>query len=151
MSDRNKLMRLAASLATAEDAERALEALSLGDVLVRQAREDLDTVKQAVIEWMIATGSEIETIDGKRYYVGVNKRTKIRDLGVTVEAILHAVGGDIEAFVEALSSNAIKPGHAKKVLGDAWGDHFEVTEIDDLKTGKPKKVLKLADDRYITK
>jgi hypothetical protein len=50
---------------------------------------------------------------------------------------------------EALSVNAIKPGHAKTLLGDKWGDHFDVTEELDLKTGKPKKELKLADGRYI--
>ena len=150
MSDRNKLMRLCASLATEEDAGNAMEVLSLMKVLVKQAREDVKTGEQAVMAWMKANGiTDLEVSEDIRYYVGTVKRTKILDLRATAEAILDATGGDLDAFCEALSANAIKPGHAKKLLGKAWGDHFDVTEELDLKTGKPKKALKLADKRYL--
>lgn len=150
MDDRNKLMRLAASLATAEDAGRAVEALSMMRVLLKQARQDVKIVEDAVMEWMTVTGTkDLQASEGVRYYVGTKKKTKCLDLNATLEAIITIAGGDIETVAEALSSNAIKPGHAKKVLGDAWLDHFEVTEELDLKTGKAKKELKLADGRYI--
>lgn len=109
-------------------------------------RELKDRMEQATIKYIQAHGP-IE--DGtKRYYVAANKSTKCVDVRRTVEALLNAVGGDVDAFTDCLSSGAFKPAATKKVLGEAGADLFVTTETPDLKTGEIKPRLQCADERF---
>ena len=139
------------SIGALEESERAEDAVALlSRISVAKDRmRDLDKmVKEAVIEFIDRTGLEPTTLDGKRYYVGIVKRTKCNDTRAALEALLNATGGDLDAIAECLSSNALKPGACRKSLDGTWDDHFTVTESPDLKTGKAKRTLQLADDRY---
>ena len=140
---------LISKAALARTEEEVLTVWATWQATKKKERERDVAIRDAIIEVIKATGIEPETMDGKRLYVGNKKKTKCRDLYAALDAILEATNGDLEAVAEALSTNAIKPGHAKTLLGEKWGEHFDVTEELDLKTGKPKKELKLADGRYI--
>lgn len=97
-----------------------------------------------LMEWIEANGAI--TIGTRKIYVGTKKDTKCKDLKPALVALLEASGGDWEAFAECLSSNAIKYGAAKTVLGeDVWAQHFEVVTKTELKEGEEKPVKQLVD------
>ena len=116
----------------------------------RRMKDIKEQLLEARLEWHALNG-DCELDDGRRYYAGTVKRTKCRDKMATAEAVLHATGVVIEDFVDTLSANAFKPGAAKKLLGGVWHDHFEVEEVADLKTGKAKQAIQLADDKFLTR
>jgi|13_taG_2_1085334.scaffolds.fasta_scaffold90657_2 hypothetical protein len=128
------------------DAANVCEALDLIDVYKRAIREADRLLKEQLIDWINANGEL--TIGEKRYYVGNTKKTKPVNLERLCEAAITHAEGDFGAFAEALSANAFKPGACKALLGDEWGQHFIVEVVDDVKTGKPKKDIKVIDERF---
>ena len=109
--------------------------------------KELDRMfKDLLIDWINANGQLV--VGDKRYYVGTKKTVKPRALAPLTEALMNATGGDFEAFIKTMSAGAYKQGACKEVLGDAWADHFSVQHVDDIKTGKPQKELKITDDRF---
>lgn len=111
------------------------------------AKEVKEKAAQKLAQWIEKNGEF--TIGEIRYYVGVTKDYKPTSMRAAVDALLTATGGDLDAFIEALSSNAIKPGHARKVLGEQFESVFVTTEKLDVLTGKPKRELKSVDQRYL--
>lgn len=108
------------------------------------------TWKEVALQWLDEHG-DIELPDGRRIYPGWNRRTVCKDTAATLEAIISATGGDIEAVAECLSANCFKPGACRGPLRDEWPRHFEQREIRDIKTGKVKRGIKIADDKYTTR
>jgi len=85
-----------------------------------------------------------------RYYVGANKTTRCLDVRKTVEAVLTAAGGDVDAFVECLSAGAFKPKRTCALLGEGADVLFETRETKDLKTGEVgAKRLQAVDERFV--
>ncbi len=113
---------------------------------LRQAQDELDAF---LIQWMPANGVRELVVGDERTFVTEKKSTKCRNINAAVQAIFEAVGGDYESFCDTLSSNAIKYGAARKVLGDAFDAHFETKVELDLETSKPKKVLASVNDKFI--
>jgi hypothetical protein len=114
---------------------------------VQQARAAVQSLAQrfeaACIQWIDTNGGEL--IDGdKRYYVGVDKKHKCKDVRATLEALLVETGGDLDALNTCLSSGAFKPATTMTTLGDKAAEFFETQITQDLKTGKPKRALKSA-------
>ncbi|MBV8781908.1 MAG: hypothetical protein JO353_10965 [Phycisphaerae bacterium] len=92
------------------------------------------------------------TLGPVRYYVGNKRSEKCRQgkMSEAVQKIMDAAAGDMDAFVGCLSSSALKVGATRKLLSPADFDAvFETTIEQDLKTGKPVKVLKSADERFL--
>jgi hypothetical protein len=116
---------------TAMDTEAGLKAI---------VREYSARLKDAAIEYVNNNGP-VET-ETARYYVGTKRTTKCRDTTRAVEAVLQATGGDLDRLVGCLSSQPLKHGECEGVLGDEWDRHFAITEVPDLKTGRPQKELK---------
>lgn len=113
------------------------------------AAKQLDTLlKEALLEYLNEPGKEL-IIGENRYYIGTKKKVVSGDKGKLLEALLESSGGDFEAVAEVLASQPFKHGACKGVLGDAWGDHFTELVEDDVKTGKPKKEIKVVNDRFI--
>lgn len=146
MTDLATLDREVLEISDHSDAQDVCELIDKIDFAKRSMRELDALLKEKLIDWINANGEL--TIGTKRYYVGSTKKTKPVDLEKLTEAAITACQGDFSAFVEALSANAYKPGACKKILGDEWGKHFVVETIDDVKTGKPKKDVKVIDERF---
>ena len=115
--------------------------------LKAQIREFEQEVEEALIENISAHG-DIDIGDGKRLYVGTERGYKCRDNAATFVAILGATGGDEALMAEHLASGAWKPGACKKTLGDTFGNHFEETVAQDLKTGSAKRIVKMHDPAF---
>lgn len=126
--------------------EEVVKALDLRNRLREFVRELDGQVEAATIRWIDANG-EIEVGD-IRYYVGAEKKVRCVDTTRTAEAILERVGGSVGDFVATLVSQPFKPGAAQSVLGDESDRLFSVTHVQDLKEGKPRKRLKVANERF---
>lgn len=141
-----KLEGVALAIHDESDADQVCIAIDAIDNAKRRIREIDAALKKSLIDWINRNGDI--TIGSKRYYVGNKKTTKPRDLERLCEAAITAAEGDFATFADSLSANAFKPGACKKLLGDAWDRHFEETIADDVKTGKPKKVINMIDERF---
>jgi hypothetical protein len=115
--------------------------------LQAKLKEFAAEVEGALIEHITAHG-DIDMGDGKRLYVGTERGYKCRDQRATLVAVLEATGGDEALMAEHLASGAWKPGACKKTLGDTFGDHFEETVAQDLKTGSAKRIVKMHDPAF---
>lgn len=115
----------------------------------QQIREIDAALKCGMIEWINANG-QIQH-GTKRFYVGNKRTTKTKGKAAAIMAILDSTGGDLDALASLLVAEPIKPGAAKKQLGDElWDVHFEVLDVPDLKTGKATTTeLKVVDERYL--
>jgi hypothetical protein len=126
------------------------EEVLLAMACVQQARAVVQAMAQrfeaAAINW-IDTNGDLEDGD-KRYYVGNDRRYKCKDVRATLEALLTETGGDLDAINACLSTGAFKPGTTMTTLGSKAAEHFETTITKDLKTGKPKRMLKSANTEY---
>lgn len=90
-----------------------------------------------------------QTIGDIRYWAGTKKTTKCRNPGQAVNVVLEATGGDFDLLGSLLSSDPFKHGACRDVLGERWGEVFEVTEKPELKEGKPKKSLIAVNERFV--
>jgi hypothetical protein len=115
--------------------------------LKAKIREFEQEVEEAAIEHIVLHG-DIDMGDGKRLYVGTERGYKCRDQRATLVAVLEATGGDEALMAEHLASGAWKPGACRKTLGDSFGDHFEETVAQDLKTGSAKRIVKMHDPAF---
>lgn len=146
MDERALALRIA-SLPSAKAVEEVLAVMNDVERFQIKAREIKGQLDAALIAYIDEHG-EIELGD-KRWYVGNETDYKQRtDIETTVSAILEVTGGDLSAFCSLLASDALKPGACKKALGDRFGELFEAVKKPDLKTGKPKRIVKVADQRF---
>lgn len=133
------------------DAETVVDHLDALNVLARRARELKSAVEESVVSWIEANGDLHVPGTSARYYAGTKKTTKCVDARRAFEAVLDAAGGDLEAAMETLASNAIKAAAARKVLsGEAYGSLFVTEEKPVLKEGKATKSLIRVDERFVT-
>jgi len=114
-------------------------------------------VKHQVTLWCEKNG-KLTFSEDRYWFAGVEKRTKCRDAGKVIERLLVLTGGDFDAVVGALSSNAIKPGYVKKLLEretpetaeEEFDLLFEQVEVSELKEKKgSKKSLIEVDKRFV--
>ena len=122
----------------------------------KQIAKMLDAYKAEALAWCEKNGN-LNVSEDRWFFPGVEKRTKCRKPGRALERILELTGGDFDAVVEALSSNAIKPGHFRKLLerespktaDDEFDALFEKVEVVKLKDKAPKKTLIEVDKRFV--
>ncbi len=115
-----------------------------------QLRELLKQVEEVAIEHIEATGEDIDLGDGKRWYVGSEKKVRGKDDTAILHAILAAVEGDVGRLTTGadgvLASSPWKHGAVKSLIGQEQFDAlFETTITASLETGAVKKVLKVSD------
>lgn len=120
------------SLTSAPDDVKAVRCMV--DFYQAQGKAADDQCDAFMFEYIPERG-EIE-INGKKYYVGPTKKESCIDVAKAVDAIFTVAGGDVKAVTDCISKNGLKPGACKKVLGDAWGEHFTVTTSDTLHVQK---------------
>ena len=87
-----------------------------------------------------------------RYYAGHRSNTVCVDVRKAVEAVLSAVGGDLDAFSATLASQPLKTGGCRSLLDAADFDQlFEKQVKQELKKGKPQKRLIEINERFVRK
>ena len=137
-----------------EDNDRAL--LRVRDraiVALRQARELVADVDEALIDYMGLNQCDLQISDTERLYVGTTRVTKSIDDQEILMAILEAGNGNMELLTTGsggmLGSQPWKSGAVRALIGDAKFAQCFTTEVKlDLKTGKPAKSVKVADSRF---
>lgn len=144
-----KIMRTVLALEGAETSEDVIACRGVYEAFKRRVKEIDAAYKEAELAAVERLGG-VDLGDGRRLYVGTTKRTKCRDVAATLEGLLDATQGDVERIASCLSSNAWKHGACREYLSD-WDEHFHVEEVKDVKTGKAKRAVQLADDRYSRK
>lgn len=128
-----------------EDLREAIDGLSFIKEQVKKIEADMDGI---LMEYLEEVG-DFEHGD-LRYYVGKKKKTKVRSLTLAFERLLASTGGDMDAFCEYLSANPFKPGTVKSLAGqDVFDELFSEIEEKDIKTGKPKKVVKKVNPKFM--
>ncbi len=141
-----------ASIDSEATAEQILAVLDQVAIAQRQAREFKRLAEEAVIEWIDKHGEL--TVGDIRYYVGTTKTVKAVDNANIGDALLEVTGGDVDRLNECLTSNPWKHGQVRKVLEQfgaesMFDDLFTTETRKDLKTGKPTRSLKRADERFL--
>lgn len=146
------------SIAKCADPATPLDAISEIDNKIRYIKETVKRYEEArdaaIVERIKACGGQGFTLGTVRYYIGVDKVTKVRDLKECLMQLLGLLGPDETAM--CLSSNAIKHGQTRKSLeatgnAEVYDTLFETTEKETLKEGKPtkEKVLQRVDTRFL--
>ena len=120
------------------------ERVAVAAARIREIREDLD---RALIAYMAENG-DIPLGDGRRLYTAVESTTRVRDKAAALEALVRACGGDVATLASYLTSQPIKHGAAKKLLGDDWGDHFLTETKKKAKGGAAKLTVREHDPRF---
>lgn len=138
------LAALDSSEADAMDLDRALAART---ALWHAYRRISNDIGEAAVRYIDLHGEQ--TIGDKRYYVGTEKTYKPRSLPEALTVLFDAAAGDFDGLAACLSSNALKHGAIRGLLDKAgMADRFDamfiVEERPDVKTGKPKRGLKVA-------
>jgi hypothetical protein len=121
--------------------EEVLQAIHTVAALSEAVRALKEKHEAAVIAYIEVHG---QLDDGKtRWYVAPKKATKMRSgkASEALKALARACDGDWDLFARTLSTNAIKPGAAKDVLGPLWDQFFWVDMKPDLETGEVKPAL----------
>lgn len=117
---------------------------------VQHAEERMKEIKRVMTEGLIAwieKNGDLE-IGDIRYYVGTQKRIKCIDPQAVIDEFLNNYS--YEDLVSSMSSQPFKYGTVRAKIGDARFDELFMTgEAPDLKTGKPKKVVKQVDAKYV--
>ena len=117
----------------------------------RALREFDQELRQEFVRWLDANG-ELEVGD-KRFYVKEKHTTRAIDKLQTAEALLTATSGDLQAFIDCLSSQPFLLGVSRKVVGnEAFAELFATEMVYDVGEGKPKKAIRelaVTDMRYV--
>ena len=134
------------SITTEMPVDRVLEIRENFLAIEERLKEEKKNLDAALYEWIKKNGAiEYGTT---RFYNGVEKTTKCRDVKACFKALFEASGGDIDAVADILASGAFKHGAAKGILEGDWGEFFVTNTKNDIKTGKPRKKTIQVDTRY---
>ena len=122
---------------------------------MREARAEVAQMEAVLLAYMDHHACDLVISDTERLYVGQTKTTRsIDDQGILM-AILEAGGGNLELLTTGpggmLASQPWKHGAVRELIGEQkFGECFRVEVKVDMKTGKPLRSVKLADDRFTT-
>lgn len=118
--------------------EQILQAMEFVKRLQQVYWQLKDRMEAAAMHYIEKHGN-IEDGD-RRVYIAPNKTTKCKSNRETMQAVLEAAGGDVDALVDCLASDAFKPGATKKLVGALKGETlFETKVTQNVKTGEPSQ------------
>jgi hypothetical protein len=158
MSD--ELALRVAHLTTLKEVEEVMAVLKAVEDHGRKSRELASKLKAEMIEWIKANGKPNKKgqrgieYDGVRYYVGDKKvHTRAVPMAEFVDSLWRMCGDDTSKFVKCLAHarDTFRHGEVRELEARAFGDMpekerplslFVTRKVDDLRTGKPVKVLK---------
>lgn len=130
--------------------EQLLAVLDLADATAARLKEIRKTLEELAITWVKEHGPIFITKD-QFYYVSRDKKApKCVNVRDTMDAILKACGGDVDAVCEHLSAGAIKYGAAKQTLSATdYKRLFVIDEVDRLKPSAELEKLQKCDKRFV--
>lgn len=111
----------------------------------RLAREFADFIEAALLDYVESGREPVVNRGGElhRLYAKEDKTIKCRDPVALHAALLEQHGPEVAA--QALASGAWKPAACKPLLGNEWGNHFEVIQKPKLaEGGSPRRILAVA-------
>ena len=134
--------------------EQVADIIALVSAAKSRIREIDDALADALIQYIRDTGRDL-VIGTVRYYIGSRRVVRCPDVPQAVESLMLAAGGDMAAFCGVLSSNAIKPGAARRMLEEVHQeelfDRLFTTEFqDELRDGRPSRLQKI-DTKFLPK
>lgn len=131
----------AVSIASEKSAERVADIFNRIKAAKTHVREIEASLEAALIEWIDEHG-ELVVCD-KRYYVGRETKIRCTDKAGAMDAVLSSAYGDVATLLGVLCSEPFKPSATLVLVGpEAFQRCFASEVTKDLKTGKPKRVLK---------
>ncbi len=111
--------------------------------MIRDYNADVEKALLGQIE----RSGDIELGNGRRLYAAPNKTTKCIDRKQTLEEVIEACEGDMDAVLGCLISQPFKPGESKKMIGPhRVDDCFETVVTSKTKEGVSKLKPQIADD-----
>lgn len=115
--------------------------------LLREVSRDMEA---QFLAWLqTQPGQSVECGD-LRYYVGSKKTVKCIDTIAALNAVVDAAGMDPDAIGGCLAAQPFRFGATKKLIGEAvYAALFDETVEPDLMTGKPRRVVKVVDQRFL--
>jgi hypothetical protein len=117
------------------DDDKLFELMDLFAALKTQWRELVMGIEQELVELFNERGSDLELLDGSKFYLGRDKRYKRRQPHDQVmRAIEYAIlEGDnqLERTHHFLASDAWKPGACLKLLGKEKFDELFTTTVSE--------------------
>jgi len=124
--------------------EQVVAAMAFVDRL-SAVRTNLKTrLDGACLQWVKQNG---EFDDGvKKYYVGKDKTTKVKDLRHCVQTAMSVL--DVDSFILCLSTGAFKPAATIKAFEGAGLDKEQIAELFDVTVSEDLK-FKAVDKRFI--
>lgn len=129
--------------ATADHVAAALDEVAALKSRVKEIESDVETAAAAFV-----TANGPVRMGNIEWRMSQVKSIKCNDIKNAVGALLDATGGDLDKLTECISSNGIKHGAARTVLGEAvFASHFTTTIKQDLE-GKPLKELTRIDTTF---
>jgi hypothetical protein len=136
------------SATSAQEASEYWVRLQALKARVRQALADGETM---LVEWFEANPGQSFKVNDSLVFLGEKRSpAKPRDKVAAMDALLSRVGGDLEAFAELLSANALKPGACKQMLGEEFDAYFEVAVSPAVKEGKrPPRGVVVVNTRFV--
>ncbi len=122
-------------------------ALDVADWLAGRSRAIHMASRKIGIAWIEKNG-EFD-IGPMRYSVGYTTTTKCIDVPGCGMVLLEALGGDFEAFLKVLGSNAYKYGVARSILDrNVYGSFFHTSNTSRLVNGVPERTPLRSDPTY---
>ena len=127
------------------------------DLIMRELREFKSGFDDGFVEWLEANGGEIE-IGKDRYYVGHQTRYKLTPETTPLAVLLtlmfdlndSSAPGDFTTLQDTLSTSAFRPAAVRNLVGlEKFSKLYDTITKKCPKTGKPKKVAKLAPPKGI--
>ena len=118
----------------------------INDIQVAKARfkEITEILKEAELAAVESVGDV--TIGDKRYYIGYDKKiTQDAD----TDEICGAIAEAGKPIATCLVKQPFKQGAVKEVVGEEqWREFFAVEAVPDVKTGKPRRNVQVADRKF---
>ena len=143
------LLNVIDSLDPDTDVERTLEVDSFVKTLKDRMKfigEEMDRKKLEMVE---RHKGDLQVGD-MRYYVGATKKHVNLNKEDTYYRVMDLFGGDIMQVLDVMTSQPWKYGAIKTMLGeDVANELFETTTVKDVKTGKPKRTVKVVDTNFV--
>ncbi len=118
------------------------------DAAMKRAREMKAQLEAFLIGWLPDHGGEM-VIGDVVHFVTNKKKVKCRNIPAAIDAILIACEGEVAAMADVLSSDAIKVGAARKLLGDAKFEELFETRFEEDLDHKPVKVLASVNKAFV--
>ena len=136
-----ELQKNVRDITTASEAEYVAGVMNDLAVMKKAIKEAEDRFKMLLFEWIEANGPF--TVGDTRYYNGRSTKTTCESKSLTLQMLLDACDGDFDKIAELLAAQPFKYGAVKSVLSEPeFHACFSVREVEDVKTGKPKRETK---------